>query len=433
MLFGLKTVGLFAGIGGIEIGLERAGHRSIMLCESNPAACAVLSNHFPAAEIIENIHCVEELPSCDLVAAGFPCQDLSQAGRTAGIDGKNSNLISKVFDLLHRSRRKPTWLLLENVPFMLHLRSGQAMRFIIDRLDHLGWSWAYRTIDTRAFGLPQRRNRVIFLASTTEDPRPYLLGQDAGPYSERNHPAHACGFYWTEGNKGLGWAVDAIPPLKGGSGVAIPSPPAIWFPRRRRFDLPSIEDAERLQGFSAGWTEAAVVARHGAAERWKLVGNAVSVPLAEWLGSRLATSVFYDESRDTQLLNDRTWPAAAWGRNGDRYRSSATAYPIQADYIPLARFLSSATRMLSRRAASGFLSRLEASTLRVRPAFIEDLRHYVTSNDLEAPDARRSCCQQANGCHERTGQSTGESASLGVASKRPEVSRSSAPATESAP
>ena len=85
-----------------------------------------------------------------------------------------------------------------------------------------------------------------------------------------------CGFYWTEGLRGLGWAIDAVPTLKGGSTLGIPSPPAIWIQGQRTSPTnPDIRDAERLQGFPSDWTE---VAREngGRGARWKLVGNAVS-------------------------------------------------------------------------------------------------------------------------------------------------------------
>src|SRR5438093_10799025 len=120
----------------------------------------------------------------------------------------------------------------------------------------------------------------------------------------------ACGFYWTEGTKGLGWAVDAVPTLKGGSTVGIPSPPAILLPSGRLVK-PDIRDAERLQGFRSDWTRPAErVARAGT--RWKLVGNAVTVPVAEWIGQR-----FLDLSGNTAvdgvpLRRGQPWPRAAW-------------------------------------------------------------------------------------------------------------------------
>src|SRR5690349_16038590 len=119
----LTTVGLFAGVGGIELGLSRAGHRTELLCEIDPVARAVLKERF-TADVVPDVRSLGSLPKVDLVAAGFPCQDLSQAGRTAGIAGDQSGLIREVFKRLRSRRSGPRWLLLENVPFMLQLQQG---------------------------------------------------------------------------------------------------------------------------------------------------------------------------------------------------------------------------------------------------------------------------------------------------------------------
>ena len=283
----LTVAGLFAGIGGIELGLHAAGHRTELLCEIDEGASRVLRARFPELPLVGDVRSIKSLPKVDLVAAGFPCQDLSQAGRTAGIRGRHSGLVGEVFRLV-RNRRGPRWLLLENVPFMLQLDRGKAMRFLVDSLEELGFSWAYRIVDARCFGLPQRRQRVLMLASRSEDPREILLTSDAGEAYPPFDGKRSCGFYWTEGLRGLGWAVDAVPTLKGGSTVGIPSPPAIWNPLDGSISTPEIRDAERLQGFEADWTQPAIGeqgVRKG--HRWKLVGNAVSVPVARWVGERL--------------------------------------------------------------------------------------------------------------------------------------------------
>ena len=147
-----------------------------------------------------------------------------------GHPGDRSGLVEHVFRLLDEAPNSPTWLLLENVSFMLSLDRGEAMRWLTTQLEERGYTWAYRVVDTRAFGLPQRRQRVLLLASKTEDPRPVLLNQEHGEVVIDDRAGLACGFYWTEGIRGLGWAVDAIPTLKGGSTIGIPSPPAIWQP-----------------------------------------------------------------------------------------------------------------------------------------------------------------------------------------------------------
>src|SRR5262249_48028824 len=145
----LSVVGLFAGIGGIELGLHEAGHQTTLLCDIDSAAQQVLAARFPELTLVGDVREIVALPSADIVAAGFPCQDLSQAGRTAGITGHQSSVVSEVFRLLRRST--PSWLLLENVPFMLQLERGEAMRYLTASLEDLGFRWAYRVVDARAF------------------------------------------------------------------------------------------------------------------------------------------------------------------------------------------------------------------------------------------------------------------------------------------
>lgn len=370
--------GLFAGIGGFEEGFRRHGHHPSLLCESDPAARRVLEHRFPGVPLINDVRELESLEDCEVITAGFPCQDLSQVGRTSGINGNNSGLVKEVFRLLGSANDSVKWLILENVPFMLHLHKGAAMQEVTTALDRLGWRWAYRTLDSRAFGLPQRRRRLFLVASRTEDPRPVLLGQDAAEPSMANRARHSCGFYWTEGHRGLGWAIDSIPPLKGGSGLAIPSPPAIWSPPRRAFFIPSIEDAERLQGFAAGWTRPAVAESPDESKRWRLVGNAVSVPVASWLAERLAEPVRYEAADDVDLAPGERWPDAAWKVDGRLAASKASSWPITTPGSHLASFLAHESKPLSLKAAAGFLARLEHSKLHRDERFLTDLQRYVT-------------------------------------------------------
>ncbi len=421
----LKCMGLFAGIGGIEEGLRLAGHEIIALCEVDAVARQVLQEKFSEAELRHDVKELKRVSAADVLSAGFPCQDLSPAGRTLGIDGANSSLVSWVFGLLERSRKKPRWLILENVPFMLHLQKGKAIKFITKELERLGWAWAYRTIDTRAFGLPQRRNRVILLASSTNDPRQALLGEDAGVAKISLNGSQACGFYWTEGNTGLGWAEDAIPPLKGGSGCSIPSPPAIWFPKRRLIVVPSIQDAERLQGFAVDWTAAAKKEANGERKRWRLIGNAVSVPVAEWVGRRIAETGAYDFSGDVELEKGDTWPPAAWGLAGRRCRASVSAWPVRDEYMHLAQFLSGRLEPLSAKATRGFTERLEASKLRYRPDFLADLKHQILAYEEEDDFARRGGRQSSNGSHPRARQPARERTSFSPTQKRAKVQATS--------
>jgi DNA (cytosine-5)-methyltransferase 1 len=375
----MTVAGLFAGIGGIEKGLQDCGvYETELLCEIDPAAQRVLKNHFGEVPLEPDIHRLTSLPRTDLIAAGFPCQDLSQAGRTAGIDGQQSSVVKKVFGLLREKRSVPRWLVLENVPFMLQLERGKAMQYLVDALEELGFAWAYRVIDTRAFGLPQRRQRVILLASRAEDPRPILFGEDAGEFLPRFSRDLLCGFYWTEGARGLGWAVDAVPTVKGGSTIGIPSPPAVWDPLDGSITTPAIEDVERLQGFDVEWTKPAVETpgvRKG--HRWKLVGNAVSVPVARWLGERIVGSTGQVIAGYVRLGSGVSWPRAAWGHKHKVYAVDVSTWPVRLEAPHLRDFLKKERQPLSHRAASGFYDRFSASTLQKEHGFLEDVRRHV--------------------------------------------------------
>jgi DNA (cytosine-5)-methyltransferase 1 len=378
----MRAAGLFAGVGGIELGLERSGWTTELLCELDQSAQRVLAAGFPGVPMVGDVRTLRSLPQVDLVAAGFPCQDLSQAGRTAGILGRQSGLVDEVFRLVGQ-RRPPTWLLIENVSFMLHLDGGRAMHHLTERLSRLGFAWAYRVVDTRAFGLPQRRQRVIMLASKTEDPVQVLLSQVAGSNEQLDPTDVACGFYWTEGLRGLGWAVDAVPTLKGGSTVGIPSPPAIWL-SDGSIKTPEIRDAERLQGFDAGWTAPAVDdPRRRNGPRWKLVGNAVSVPLAQWVGRRLLKPASGTRPRGTALESGAPWPKAAYGHHGAAYEVDVGIWPERRPYRHLDQFLRHPMTPLSRRALGGFLARTSRSTLRFPDGLIDAVHMALQDYDFE--------------------------------------------------
>lgn len=373
----MRVAGLFAGIGGFELGMHQAGHSTALLCDVLPAAKAVLTARFPNIEYRDDITQLRSLPAAvDLVCAGFPCQDLSQAGLTAGLEGERSGLIGEVFRLL--SRRSIPTVIVENVPFMLQLNGGMAMRAIIDEFERRGYRWAYRVVDSFGFGLPQRRERVFLVASREIDPSSVLLADEqplSRPKSAIGQLAH--GFYWTEGLGGLGWAVDAVPTLKNGSTIGIPSPPAILMPDGEVIK-PGLRDVERLQGFDADWTQPAEsVVRKSA--RWGLVGSAVSVPVARWLGQRLLVPGNYDAARDTQFPTQGKAPRAARFDGKQRFAVRIGPDPLGARPLPLVEFLTDSTGQspLSLRATLGFLGRTRRAKLRFEPGFIDAIERHA--------------------------------------------------------
>lgn len=374
----LTVAGLFAGIGGLELGMTAGGHHATLMVENNAAAMHVLRRRFPDVKLEADVRDVNRLPKgTDVLVAGFPCQDLSSVGRKSGITGARSSLVGEALRLADTT--DVPWLVLENVPFLMSLNQGAALRLVTESLTSLGYRWAFRVVDTNAFGLPQRRNRWYLVASRDGDPRDVLLADDdAKPAPVDTYPDVACGFYWTEGMRSFGWAVDAVPPIKCGSSVGVASPPAIRLPGGR-YVTPDIRDAERLQGFPADWTAPAEeVARPG--ERWRMVGNSVSVPVAAWIGGRLDAPGDYDPTND-EAWHGTKWPRkAAWAdRDGVVHTADVGPWPIWQERLPLVDFLTHPGKPLSARAATGFLGRTGKGTLRFPAGFIDELTAYAAS------------------------------------------------------
>lgn len=388
----IKVAGLFAGIGGIELGFQRALGQSVeteLLCEWWDPARLVLGTRFPGVDVHPDVRELKRLPGgLDVLAAGFPCTDLSQAGRMAGITGAQSSLVSHVFEALRlasKEQRRLPWLVIENVPNMLALDRGRAMHYLVREIEALGFRWAYRVVDSRFTGTPQRRRRVILVASQTEDPRAVLFADHAEPPADSSRADDAFGFYWTEGRGGLGWAQDAVPTLKGGSTIGIPSPPAVWVPGAspgRRLVTPRIEDAEAMQGFPRGWTEVTSGQPLRNGPRWKLVGNAVTVDVAAWVASRLVQPGDYV---DDSVVWDGpgAWPTAAWGDSGKVWKVAASEYPMLRDYRHLLDVMDPAQApALSHRATRGFAGRLNRGNLGRHPGFREAVSEHA---DFTAP------------------------------------------------
>lgn len=380
----LNITAIFGGIGGLELGLQRSGHRTSLFCENDTDAKSVLRRRFPDVPIADDIRKTNETmrmvsKDSQLLTAGFPCTDLSQAGLTMGFSGGRSSLIRETIDLI-RHRPFPH-VLIENVPNWRHLHRGLYIAEVLTALESLGYRWAYRTIDALAFGLPQRRNRLFLYATLEGDPRDVLFHGRA-THTETSFPLDevAHGFYWTEGNRGLGWGEDCIPTLKGGSSMGIPSPPAILLPDRSVV-TPDVRDAERLQGFPAGWTDLASLAidghRFNQRRRWMLIGNAVNVEVSEWLGKHLSSPQPFKGPMGAPLVRGTPWPMAAWSDGKSRYSVDVPSWPVNRQRKSLATFLRYPGSPLSLRATAGFYSRICASSLRFKPGFKEAIAAHL--------------------------------------------------------
>lgn len=366
----LVVCSLFSGIGGIELAARQLGSDVTLLCDSAPAAQEVLKARFPDTKIVNDVMALDALPDdVNVVTAGFPCQNLSMAGDKSGIHGAKSGVVSKLFELL--AVRKVPFVVMENVPFMLHLDRGAGMRWLVESLEVLGYKWAYRTLDTMAFGLPQRRRRIYLVASNTIDPAEVLFAEwrvleDVGKIDL----ARPVGFYWTEGRSGVGLTQDGLPPIKAGSALGIRSTPAVLLPTGE-VRLPTIQACERLQGFPADWTKPAEDT--DPRSRWRLVGNAVSVPVAKWVLQQLQATTSDTLLTGEELKGKFSWPANAYGAGGRRWSIDAPEDVKRMTRPTLQDFDPKRWTRISYRALKGFYGRATKSELRWPEGFLTAL------------------------------------------------------------
>ncbi len=157
------TVGsTFTGIGGADLGFEWAGFDVAWQCESDAWKQQVLRAHWPDVELFDDICTMQDHPPVDVMIGGFPCQDLSVAGRRKGFSGERSVL---AFEFLRVAESlQPRWIVLENVPGLLSSNNGRDFARLVDEVVGCGYGVAWRILDARYFGVPQRRRRVFIVA-----------------------------------------------------------------------------------------------------------------------------------------------------------------------------------------------------------------------------------------------------------------------------
>lgn len=279
---------LFAGVGGFRLGLERAGHEVIWANEWSPQAADVYDHNFGGKIDRRNLRDIRagEVPAHDLICAGFPCQPFSIAGKRAGFADLRGALFFEILRLA-RHHRTP-YLLLENVRGLLSHDGGWTFWAILHRLDAAGYNCQWQVLDSSYFGVPQSRARIFIVAHRRDLPRPAVFplhGEGgttayADPGVER--PAYVVSdidmFRFKSRNprfRHLGPAYTLT--LKQDQGIAFTVDGHDWRVRR----LTEME-YERLQGFPDGWTD--IAAR---TQRYRQMGNAVSVPVIEAIGRRL--------------------------------------------------------------------------------------------------------------------------------------------------
>jgi DNA (cytosine-5)-methyltransferase 1 len=324
---------LFSGIGGFDLGLERTGMECAWQVEIDANCLKILERHWPNVRRYTDVQEVgkENLEPVDLICGGFPCQDLSVAGRREGITGERSGLwfeFARVIDEL-----EPRWVVIENVPGLLSSKRGQDFATIIRWLVERGYGVAWRILDAQYFGVPQRRRRVFVVgslgdgraaevlfereSSTGDTPPSRKTGKEiayaitsglASGYrysaednliadtltagyaknrgAQAGNASKVSNLITFDANQKLRDVSENIAPtiLHSGDGKkahgAYPKISIIQSKMGARRLTPV--ECERLQGFPDGWTEG-----HSDSARYRQLGNAVAVPVAEWIGKRI--------------------------------------------------------------------------------------------------------------------------------------------------
>lgn len=184
----MRVLDLFSGIGGFSLGLERAGMKTVAFCEIDPFCRRVLAKHWPETPCYDDVRTLtaERLASdgvgpVDVICGGFPCQDISEAGLGAGLDGERSGLWSEIARLVREIR--PAFVVVENVSALL----GRGMDRVLGDMATLGYNAVWHCIQAADVGAQHIRDRVWivgFLPDTSEERLVQCWGEQLSPHSQ---------------------------------------------------------------------------------------------------------------------------------------------------------------------------------------------------------------------------------------------------------
>jgi DNA (cytosine-5)-methyltransferase 1 len=329
-----KIGSLFAGIGGFDLGFEREGFNVAWSVEWDRNAQAVLRQRFPNAKVFGDIREVDPdlLERVDVICGGFPCQDLSVAGKRVGLAGERSGLFHDAMRLVRKL--KPKILVLENVPGLLSSNNGLDFATVLREVGE-GWDCeevAWRVLDSQFFGVPQKRRRVFIVGSSRIRSAEQVLALSEG--GDGDHPKKRATREETSSdteerarNRGIWWDGGDVSasittrshfqsmPDKGnfqavieqrvvgalcardykGVGFQYVEREKVVVDSRSSFRKISMNvrrltprECERLQGFPDDWTQIGMQEKPTAdSHRYKQLGNAVTVNVAQWIARRV--------------------------------------------------------------------------------------------------------------------------------------------------
>jgi DNA (cytosine-5)-methyltransferase 1 len=269
----LRVLDLFSGIGGFSLGLERAGMRTVAFCEIEPYCRAVLKKHWPDVPCYDDICTLtaERLArdgiAVDAICGGFPCQDISTAGKGAGLAGERSGLWREYARLIGEIR--PRYVIVENVSALLARGLGD----VLGDLAQIGYDAEWHCIPASYIGAPHRRDRVWIVAY------PNGASAQGGGVSGGVHPEHANAHGY-----GAYEAQLADPERRGSQGQGGCEHPGHPTPEGEREATQSVDG-----GFGDFWRVEPTVGRvaYGVParmDRLKALGNAVVPQIPEMIG-----------------------------------------------------------------------------------------------------------------------------------------------------
>lgn len=198
---------LFSGIGGIDLGFIQAGFDIVWANEMDGAACRTYRHNFPNTNLIEGDIkriATSDIPDCDVLTAGFPCQPFSIAGLQKGFKDRDGNLFFEITRIIDAKRPKVVFL--ENVPNLMEHDDGKTFLVIFNGLAQFGYTVYYRVLASNDYGnLPQIRKR-IYIVAIREDisnrlyqyPEPMELTLKSSDIINRSVKQHDI-YYYTEG------------------------------------------------------------------------------------------------------------------------------------------------------------------------------------------------------------------------------------------
>lgn len=300
----MRVASFFAGIGGFDLGFQQAGHEIVFHCEIDEFCSSILEKHWPnvpkAKDVRQLVTPGSNIPSADIWTAGFPCQDVSVArgGPRAGLKGERSGLFYTFAELAIYHR--PEVIILENVRGLLSSHGGRDFGIILQTLASVGYALGWRLLDSQYFGVPQSRSRLYVVGYYRN---PIRAGQilfepecSTGntQKSQKSGKKTVSPFREITGDISKGPVVPklayCLAATSGRHTGTDWSRTYVSYPEGRVRRLTPLE-AERLQGFPDGWTTLPVVNKKtedSDSLRYAALGNAVSVPVARWLGERVA-------------------------------------------------------------------------------------------------------------------------------------------------